>query len=143
MNKMGHFTVALFVCAALSGCVGAQLVTPKKVETENPKEFIYRDKSSYLSLRGQPHERKTIDGKEAWVFVQDETEWCGLFLYIVIPIPLALPACEWSDTIVWDAEGMAIRQLQRETTDRGGYCAPLAPLFGKAIGHHSDVKVCE
>lgn len=137
------FLASIVLCLLLQGCIGAAIVSDRVSVSE--EQFVFKNRDDYLRLKGAPDERDVSENLEVWKYYQDESAWCGLFIYaVIIPIPLALPTCEKSETATFNQEGVTVKVEVRDTEWKGAYCAPIAPVLDSAFGHHSkSAPVCQ
>ncbi len=80
----------------LSGCVGVSLQEKDRIINVNPKNsFELRANSHTGSLNGDHKpwytESHPENGTKKLI---SHTAWCGITLWVLIPIPLKLPVCE-------------------------------------------------
>ena len=121
----------------LSGCVGYTYTRNGDVVTSET-DFSRTN----LSIRSKPPLRAADkinpDGTETFL-VDDNTRWCGLTLWAIIPIPLWLPVCS-SYTEVTFKEEKPTKVSSRWVSTSGFVCGPLVPLIRMESGfcqHHN------
>ena len=94
-----HPSRALFGLLAVSllpgrvgyGIVGSRTTT-FDVASESQWPDLRETKQRLHERRGEPDERIVHDGsQEDWVYIDEGLRWKGLILFLVIPIPLAVP----------------------------------------------------
>jgi hypothetical protein len=121
--------VLLMACVAMacSGCIGFQLDFPVTHNIRNPvphkaaeispthsKRWAcqpdsdavppYRyAKTAFLAEWGEPKEKVVNEKGEIWIYA-DRGQWCGLWVFLIAPIPVRLPVCDAYDHVVFDGE---------------------------------------
>jgi len=106
-------------CIFLTGCVGINIPTTKVHSYEITDEL-----KPYTSKWNEiPH---PIDGK---ITTESTREWCGPIIWVLIPIPLWLPACE-NRTEVTFKNDKAVRVERYYPTSKIYACGPYMPFLG-------------
>jgi hypothetical protein len=115
----------LILVVNLSGCLGLEYTRNVDVVGST----IYS--SRYPERLARKPNKTNPDGSESYV-IAEETKWCGLTIWAIIPIPLLLPVCH-ARTWVTYKDGKQIQWTSQVPKTSVGMCGPLVPSV--ANGH--------
>lgn len=124
-GMMRLFVLLLITAVCATGCVG--------VSFSRNGDVVSNADISPVDLRYRSHppnkapERENPDGSKTYV-LQDETKWCGLTVFAIIPVPLMLPLCQ-ARTEVTYRNGQPTFVEHQWPKSSGAICS-LFPLFG-------------
>jgi hypothetical protein len=135
---MKNFIFILVLIFNLTGCVGYTY--------SKNGEVVYKPDFSPVAnfkYRETPPDRKADkinpDGSESY-FVYDETKWCGLTVFAIIPIPLWLPTCHAYTEVIYK-DGKPLNVATQWPHASGSLCGPLVPMIQMSSGFcqtHND-----
>jgi uncharacterized protein YceK len=111
-------TVTLVTCL-LSGCAGISVSQGSKRDEQalvNQSSFTLKN-GSVLQWDKTPH---PIDGN---LVVESDTNWCGLTVWAIIPLPMLLPVCK-SYTEVSFSKNLATTKIRNEQQTFFALCGP-------------------
>jgi hypothetical protein len=131
---MKKLITLLILSCLLSGCVGVVALVPETTTYKAPfaPDANYADsvgklhsiktstQAAFLREWGEPSYKKIGADNESWTYDRG-TEWCGVVLGLIIPIPLYLPVCSAEDRIVFQG-GSATSITVLRPTQRGTMC---------------------
>lgn len=134
----GNFLLSLLFPWLCSGCIGFSLDTTETVEVKNPvplydhqadadwggshrwacesesASFSPLTKNFFLAAWGEPREKIISANGETWLY-DESGRWCGLWVGVIVPIPLLLPVCDTYDSVYFE-EGVAVSAKSRRFT---------------------------
>lgn len=96
-------------------------------------------KKEFLAAWGEPREKRANPLGETWIYAESG-RWCGLVVFVLLPIPALLPVCETYDHVEFEGE-QAMRSTSHRLIASGGGVAA-APPGGGAFSFRSG-KVTE
>lgn len=134
---MPHIILALMLVINLTGCVGYTYSSNGALVTStdlSPVELRYRSKAP-----DKKADKTNPDGSEEFL-IYDETKWCGLTLWAIIPVPLWLPVCR-SYTEVTYKDGKPTKVATQWVHTSGSLCGLLVPMRSMEGGYcqsHND-----
>jgi hypothetical protein len=130
---LGNFILSPLIALLCTGCVGYAYDIPHTVEVTNPVPNLEDQdddwgtnrwacqsvsypikpisKERFRGVWGDPKEIVKTSGGEVWVY-QESGRWCGIWLAIIIPIPLVLPVCETFDEVTFE-DDYAVKSYSR------------------------------
>lgn len=110
-----------FIITSLTGCIGFSV-------SENNAIHAERISHSELALLGIDGDSKSHPNNGSKTY-NKKTEWCGLTIIAIIPIPLIFPACSSSTEIIFE-NGKPTRKVEHYVGKGHGFvCGPLLPLI--------------
>lgn len=101
MRNLGNLLLLILLLTQTTGCVGFDVVHSKTSSSGSPEK---------------------IDGAEETTTYSGGYKWAGLYISMIVPIPLIIPYGRESDTR-WVKEHAVIYQEQVRTTTSGYGCA--------------------
>ena len=115
----------LLLLASGTGCFGVGVVFPDRDLGPNPAPRVdsgtrwacqisgdegnspVADHQDFIDAWGEPTEIIPEPAGETWIY-RESYRWCGLVVWVHIPIPLMLPVCSTSDRVSFDTDGLAL-----------------------------------
>ena len=118
-HPMKKRLTATLACCLISGCAGVSVSRgAERVEQPLANQLSLSLKNGNTLLWSQtPH---PTDGK---LIVESETNWCGLTVWAIIPIPMLLPVCK-SYTEVTFSKNLPTTQTRYEQQTFFAICGP-------------------
>lgn len=86
-------------------------------------------KKEFISAWGEPREKQLTSKGEIWIYSETD-RWCGLFVYVIVPIPLILPVCETYDKVYFE-NGVAVSSESHRFVGYAFYLSPPGPAFAR------------
>jgi len=138
--------VAVLACVPhLGGCLGGTVVRQatttddSNIALENERGYIskaQRDieykKEDVLQLWGPPYARDTDGQNERWKYHR-ETAFSGLFLEIILPVPLVVPV-GYRDTTLIFSDDVLVKVVREYGGSTGFVCAVVQDLIESSPG---------
>ena len=130
---MKRTLLTLLFAASLPGCVGFSIHGNKGREVYKNN---FAGAGRYVVSSTPPDrapDKQHPDGSVMYV-LRNETAWCGVVIWAVIPVPLLLPFC--TDRVEMTFKGEAPVQMMAQWTGAlfGAACGPFMPLRGLGGG---------
>ena len=60
-------------------------------------------KDQFQASWGAPREKLATAKGETWVYA-DGGQWCGLWVFVIVPVPLRLPVCDAYERVVFEGD---------------------------------------
>lgn len=121
--------LVVFLITNLTGCIGFSI-------SDNNATHAERISHSELTNLEIESDRENYPKNGSKIY-NEKSEWCGLTIIAIIPIPLILPVCSSSTEIVFD-NGEPIGRVEHYVGQGHGFlCGPLLPLipYGDGSSH--------
>ena len=137
-RHMKKCVITTLACCILSGCAGISVSRgARKVEQPLVNQLNLSLKNGRtLQWDQTPH---PSDGT---LIVESETNWCGLTVWAIIPIPMLLPVCK-SYTEVTFSNNLPLTHIRYEQQTFFAICGPGVWWFSKAAsnkgGHFCEI----
>jgi len=130
---MKRILLTLLFAASLPGCVGFSIHGNKGREVYKNN---FAGAGRYVVSTTPPDrapDKQNPDGSVMYV-LRNETAWCGVIIWAVIPVPLLLPFC--TDRVEMTFKDEAPVQMMAQWTGAlfGAACGPFMPLLGLGGG---------
>jgi hypothetical protein len=118
----------LALVTACAGCVGFSLEIPSTHEVRNPvptkaqegsfgagdklvrwacqsasEPSVPLTKSHFRDMWGEPGEKLATAKGESWIYAEGH-RWCGLWAFVVLPVPALLPMCDTYDKVSFEGD---------------------------------------
>ena len=128
---MIRYLLMTMLVISTAGCAGISIHHTETVSVQNPVplssstfffsedkganrwacEAVYGStealtKKEFISAWGEPQEKQITSKGETWIY-SESNRWCGLVVYVIVPIPLMLPICETYDKVYFE-HGVAV-----------------------------------
>ncbi len=147
VNPFFRMRILLFICAALCvlgglmGCVGITVSTGGHAKTSHVSGTVsiapvVADQGGQRSSDQRnlaPTNRKEI--------VDAERNWCGVTIWVVVPIPLILPVCSAHTEVIY-VDNRATAKTEVRTKHRWMVCGPLL-WMGSALAMPGGARFCD
>lgn len=126
--------VAALLCLVfLQGCVGYTLL---RKETGTPTSDVrvagdlligtpVHTRQDFLAAYGEP---VLAGGNQDFTFLTNRWAWCGVLVWVVVPVPLAAPVCSETSQVQF-RDDIAVLQTDTQVRERSRLCGPLMPLI--------------
>jgi hypothetical protein len=125
------------LASTCAGCVGFALDIPTTHEMPNPVPLMAREgafgtgdklarwacqsdaetsvpltKDQFLDRWGAPMEKVVSAKGETWIYAE-RNRWCGLWVFVVIPVPIELPICDTYDKVAFEGDAAVSSESRR------------------------------
>jgi len=95
-----------------------------------PDPSVPQAKNRFLASWGPPKEKVVTAKGETWIYAE-KGRWCGLWIFLIVPLPILLPVCETFDHVEFENE-VAVRSTSRRMDGAGiglGFLPPFPIPF--------------
>jgi hypothetical protein len=86
----------------LSGCIGLLTAMPEDCSSSSLTLLQPRDR--ILAWYGQPQKIAREGERETWTYTKSRSQWCGIWVGVIVLLPLLLPVCHEYDQIIYKGE---------------------------------------
>jgi hypothetical protein len=125
------------LAGACGGCVGFALDIPTTHEIPNPVPLMPKEgafgsankpdrwacqsdaqasvpltKTDFLNSWGVPTEKVATAKGETWIYAE-RNRWCGLWVFVIIPVPVVLPVCDTYDKVTFEGDAAVSSESRR------------------------------
>lgn len=127
MNRIRIVIIFSFLAVQLVACVGITSYAPaSRDHTLTSPEA--RQKADILSQYGKPNKKETTLEGGIWTYDRG-LQWCGVTLWVLVPVPLGLPICTANDEIEF-LKGQITIIHSHYIKKSGIKCGPFVNIFG-------------
>jgi hypothetical protein len=125
------------LASTCAGCVGFALDIPTTHEISNPVPLMAKQgavgsdaklarwacqpeatvsvpltKDHFLGRWGAPAEKVAAAKGETWIYAE-RNRWCGLWVFVIIPVPFVLPVCDTYDKVTFEGDAAVSSESRR------------------------------
>lgn len=125
------------LAGACAGCVGFALDVPTTHEVRNPVPLMVKEgtfssdnqlarwacqsdaeasapltRNDFLAIWGTPTAQVATAKGETWIY-EERNRWCGLWVFVIIPVPFALPICDTYDKVAFEGDAAVSSRSRR------------------------------
>lgn len=72
---------------------------------------VSQTKDRFLAAWGEPKEKVPTAKGETWIY-SESGRWCGVWILVILPLPVLLPVCETFDHVVFEND-LAVTSASR------------------------------
>ncbi|MDH4323348.1 MAG: hypothetical protein OEW90_04330 [Betaproteobacteria bacterium] len=125
------------LASACAGCVGFAVDIPTTHEIPNPVPLMAKGggfgtadkqarwacqsdaqasapltKNHFLNTWGAPMAKVATAKGETWIY-EERNRWCGLWVFVIVPVPVVLPFCDTYDKVSFEGDFAVSSQSRR------------------------------
>ena len=100
-------------------------------------------KDRFLASWGAPREKVATAQGETWIY-SESGRWCGVWILVILPLPMLLPVCETFDHVRFEDElavGSVSRRMDGFAFGMGLFPLPFVAVFRPAYATESQPRV--